>query len=58
MIESRLANNRLKLSVRVVTGVACARPAPARTAAYRARWTAWDHDFPESGFKRIFLGTQ
>jgi hypothetical protein len=51
-------NMPIKLSVRAVTGLACASPAPSRPAAYRRRWTVSDHDFPESGFGRIFLGTQ
>jgi len=32
-----LPNNPIKLSVRPVTGLACARPAPSRPAAYRVR---------------------
>ena len=51
-------NNRVHLSVRVVTVRACARPAPTRPAGDADRWTASDHNFPDSGFRRIFSGTE
>jgi len=53
MIESRLANNRLKLSFRHRP---CMRKARASVpAAYRRRWAVWDNDLNESEPDRTLL---
>jgi len=49
----------IKPSVRPVTPFAqVASDAPVRPARCALRWTVSEHDFPQPGFERIFLGTK